>query len=95
MILQRYLVVGKERNRKATARISIKQPALASCEIAIKLELNIPDELFTKPQLRAAINIPTGSVSAPMIEADVVDNITEIISKQLGVDLDISVINNS
>ena len=55
---------------------------------------DIPDELFTKPQLQASITVSKDAVSAPVIEADVVDNISEIISKELGIDLNIAVVPN-
>ena len=92
MFLERYLVVGKCQHHKASARMTAKSPSLASNEVAVKLSLNIPDELFTKPQLQASITVPVSSVSAPVIDAEVIDNIQETISKTLGVDLSISVL---
>jgi len=93
--LDRYLIVGrKQRYSKATVRLTTKSPSLESYEVAIKINLDIPDELFTKPQLQASITVSKDAVSAPVIEADVVDNISEIISKELGIDLNIAVVPN-
>ena len=92
MKIDRYLIVGKKRNHQPNARIAVTSPALESHEIAIKVSLDVPDALFTKPQLEASIAIPSDSIAAPVIEADVIDNIKEIVSKELGVDLSIGLI---
>ena len=82
MKINRYLIVGKRRNSKPTARLTVTTPALESHEIAVKISLDIPEELFTKPQLEATIKVPEDSVNSPVIEAEVIDNIKEIVSKQ-------------
>lgn len=92
MNLERYLIIGKKRHQKPSARLSVNLPALDSYEIAVKVSLEMPDELFEKPQLQASIKVPSDSVSAPVIEAEVVDNIQELVSKELGVDLSIKII---
>jgi len=92
MKIERYLVVGKQRNHKPSARLTVTTPGLEWHEIAIKLALDIPDDLFTKPQLEASIIVPNDALSAPVIEAETTDNIQRIISKELGVDLQISVV---
>lgn len=96
MIFSRYLVVGRrDKWAKPTAKLTTNSPRLESHEISMKLEFDIPDALFDRPQLQASITVPADAVSGPTIEADVVDNIQEEISKQLGVDLQISVIENA
>lgn len=92
MRLNRYLVVGSKRHQKPSARLSVKIPALDSHEVAVLVTLEIPDALFQKPQLQASITVPADAVSAPVIEATVMDNIREIASQELGVDLQISMI---
>jgi hypothetical protein len=71
---------------------SVKGTSMASNAVPIKLALEIPDELFSKPQLQATIKIDKNKVSAPVIDAEVLDNITEMINKQLGVDLKINLV---
>ncbi len=93
MLINRYLVIGKRKEHwKTSARLAVKSPSLKSHEIAIALRINIPNELFSKPQLQASIVIPEDSVSAPVIDAQVIDNLQEVVSKQLGVDLSISLL---
>lgn len=92
MHLNRYLIIGKRRNQKPTARLSANAPALDSHEIAVKVSMELPDEIFSKPQLYASIKVPSSSVSAPAIDAEVIDNIQETIAKTLGIDLNIALI---
>lgn len=92
MKIERFLVVGKKKHQKASARLAVNSPALDSHEVAVKINLDIPDELFTKPQLQASITIPSDSVNPPIIDAEVVDNIQELISKEIGVDLSIALV---
>jgi hypothetical protein len=54
--------------------------------------LDIPEDLFIKPQLEASIQVPSDSVNKPVIEADVIDNIQEIVSRELGIDLNIGIL---
>ena len=92
MKIERYLIVGKKRHQKASARLSVNAPALDSHEVAVKISLDIPEDLFIKPQLEASIQVPSDSVNKPVIEADVIDNIQEIVSRELGIDLNIGIL---
>ena len=93
MRLNKHLIIGrKQQYEKATARLTTNKPALESYEIAIRLNFDIPDSLFDKPLLQANVVIPKNSVSAPTITADVTDNIAETVSKELGVDLNITLL---
>ena len=94
MKIDRYLIVGKKRNHQPSARITVTAPALESHEIAIKISLDVPEALFSKPQLEASITIPSASIAAPVIEAAVIDNIKEIVAKELGVDLSIGLVDS-
>lgn len=89
-----YLIVGYDPNRrgKASLRITKTMPGLDWDEIAVKLNLELPDELFIKPHLQADITIPADSVSPPHIEAETINDIEEVVSRELGVKLDLSII---
>ena len=95
MKLSRYLVVKRSPQGKAGARLTTNPPALDSNEITVKLDLDIPDKLFAKPQLQANITIDKEAITAPTINAEVIDNIQEVISQNLGVDLNISLIDST
>lgn len=84
MIRYFYLVVSE----RGSMRVLKSVPALNWDEIAIKMKLDIPDEIFKRPQLSASIKIPKDVVLTKVIEADIVDNIKEIF--KAGTDLNIN-----
>lgn len=93
MRLQRYLVVGFDARRyKCRARLTQKAPVLDADEVAVYLDVHLPDTLFKKPALTAEIQVPEDQVNQPVISADIVDNIAEEVGKQLGVELSIAVV---
>lgn len=89
-----YLVVqgkkpkyGHDRDNKREAgalRLTKTKPAVQSDEIAIRLEVEIPDSLFFKPTLMVSAALPENSKLENNISADVADNIAEIIREQTG-----------
>lgn len=87
-----HLVLKRKGNWSLSARLTQKMPALKSDEVALSVAVKVPETLFTKPALRASITVPEGAVSRPIIDAGVVDNIRELVSQQLGVDLTIAVV---
>lgn len=95
MRLQRYLCVQHDPGRwncKPSARLSVKLPSLDPNEIAIKLDIEIPDALFQKPALQASITVPEDAVTPPVLDAEVTETIREELQKRLGVDLTIAVV---
>lgn len=91
MKINRYLAIEKSR-RGGSARITTQPPNLKRNEIAVLLNLDIPDALFEKPQLQASITIPDDAVTQPIIDASVVDNIEVVLQQELGVDLSVAVV---
>lgn len=92
MVMSGYLCVSRSNNYRGRIRLSHKAPALAANEIAIRFDLDLPDELFTKPTLRASIKVPKEAVSRPMIDAVVLDNIRQVLEQQLGAKIELAVI---
>lgn len=87
MTLEGYLVI-KKANRgwnNLTARFSKTNPSLDSGEISVKIECELPNELFERPQLKFKIDIPKGAVPQKEITADVRGNIQELIQQNLGI----------
>jgi hypothetical protein len=91
-----YLAVKKNRKtwKGLSARLTNTTPSLASGEVAIKVVVNVPDALFTRPILQASINVPEGAVSKPVIDATVLDNIKESLNQQFGLDVRVSLVEN-
>jgi hypothetical protein len=79
-----YIAVRKKGYHDMSARLTKTSPALDHDEIAIKVSLEVPEELLTKPQLHAKVTVPEEAVSKPIIEADVIDNVESIIAEQTG-----------
>jgi hypothetical protein len=92
MKVQAYLCVKKTSQWRSTLRVTKSNPSLDYNEVALRLNLELPDELFTKPRLEATIAIPKDAVSAPVIEAEVVDNVEQIIKQQTGFEVRLQVI---
>lgn len=87
-----HICVRKTSPWRYTVRAAKSMPALAPNEVAIKLNLEIPDALFTRPQLEAKVTIPDDAVAKPVIEAQVIDNVQEIIKQQTGFDVRLEVV---
>ena len=58
----------------------------------MRIQVEIPDEVFDKPQFQASIKVPKDAVSAPVISAEIVDNVEEIIKTQTGFDVKLNLI---
>lgn len=87
MKIQTWLAIKKTSNWRTTVRTTKSQPFLGSNEIAFKLNLDLPDSLFTKPQLEASISVPESAASATVIEAETIDNVAEAIKTATGLDV--------
>lgn len=87
MKLQKWLVVARSGSCKVTAR----RPALLEDEIALRLDLTLPDALFVKPTLAAAIVVPDDAALPAVIDADVVEQIGEAIRAATGLRVELVV----
>lgn len=94
MRVSNYIVIKKNGWRYST-RLTAKAPALAHNEIAIKLAIDVPDEIFTKPALEATVKIPKEAVRSNVIEAAVIDNVQEIIKQNLGFDVKLQIVDSN
>jgi len=92
MQMTRYLVVGYKKWGKGNAKLSAKSPSLKAHEIAIKLNLNIPDDLFLKPALEADIIIPKESVVAGKIDTEIIEDIKKTVEEGLGIHMHVSLL---
>lgn len=76
--------------RALSFRITATQPRLQAGEVAIKVTLALPRALFQRPNLAATIAIPANKVSPTRIDAEVIQNIEELIRSNLGMDMKIT-----
>lgn len=87
-----YLIASPKGYSGLSVRTTANSPRVASDEIVMSVNVRLPAALFSKPALRATIEVPIEAVSRPQIDAVVIDNIREQLTRTLGVDLTIAVI---
>lgn len=94
MEINQYLIIspGARSYKPKIKLVASLSGTMPSNSVALKLNIHLPDSLFKKPQLQATIKIKDSDVSKPVINAEVLDNIKEAVSTQLGVDLTINVV---
>lgn len=88
MTIQKYLVI----NNRGSARIVERVPALKGNEVAMRLELSLPDELFQRPIVKASISIPKTAVPQVKLDATVTDNVQRIIQEVTGLEMHVTVV---
>lgn len=66
--------------------------SIPSNAVVLKLNLDLPDALFVKPQLEAHIVVKPDQVSKPVISPEVLQNIQQVMNQQLGVEMQINVV---
>lgn len=88
MIFRKWLIV----NERGTARIVGQRPKMNADEVAIFLEIELPNALFSKPQLTATLKIPAAAVPSSTINADVIDNVEHAIKTATGLEMRVSVV---
>lgn len=97
MKFELYLVLqGKESEYGPTpkpmvlgnVKLTKGKPSVNADEIAIKLTGTVPDALFRKPTLSASISVP--DIAEPVVDADMQQEIAELLKDQMGINLVIS-----
>lgn len=94
MNITTYLIVtpGSRSYRYKLKLVQSLKGTMSANSVAIKLNLDLPDALFKKPQLVASIKVDDKQVSQPVINAQVLDNIQETLSKTLGINMTVNLI---
>lgn len=95
MRISQYIVIKKKPRWGYSSRMTKSNPALASNEVAVKISIEVPDEIFEKPALQAEIVIPQGIVPKPVITAEVIDNVQDIIKQNTGFEVKLEVIDRT
>jgi len=67
-------------------------PKLKGNQVALRLEIDLPRALFTRPTLQARMVIPDEAVPAVKISPEVTDNISRIIKESTGLTMSVNVI---
>ncbi|HJW40756.1 MAG TPA: hypothetical protein VJ476_05920 [Rhizomicrobium sp.] len=69
-----------------------KLPKMEPGEVAITVNVAVPNALFKRPQIQASISIPENAVTASVLDATVLDNVREVLEQQTGFDVKVSLI---
>ena len=78
------------RREAGTVKLTKTKPHTAKDEIAVKLDIEIPDALYFRPTLEAKISVADNASYGAVISTEVTDNIAEIIKQQTGFTVHIS-----
>lgn len=87
MILRKWLIT----NQRGIARLTERKPQIGANEVAVYLEVEIPNGLFEKPRLVAKMKIPESIVTSKEVNAEVTDNIEEAIRTATGLDMEVRI----
>ena len=68
-----------------------RTPALKEGEVAIRLNISLPEALFEQPSFKATIEVPAESVTGPLVDAETINNITELVAQSTGLTLTLEV----
>ncbi len=88
-----YLVLKYNKKQGYNSTLSVKatknKPSTASDEIAVKIQLDVPKALFTKPAYEAHLTIDESSAPT-MVIADLKNNIEEVLRERLNLSVSVS-----
>jgi hypothetical protein len=79
-------------NNKGACRVTKAKPGLDWNEVAIFLEIELPDALFNKPRLEAKITVPDEAAVSDVIESVVAENVQEAIEQATGLTFSVAVV---
>jgi len=71
-----------------------KKPDTGAQEVAIKIEIEVPDALFLRPTLTAKIAVPEDAPISTEVPVEVQDNLAALLSEQMGVQIHVSTESN-
>jgi hypothetical protein len=86
MKIKQWMVI----NRKGIVRVRKAKPGLDWNEIAMQIELNIPDELFKRPTLEATLTVK--DVPNTVYNPEIIINTKDLIEQQTGAKIDFRII---
>lgn len=64
--------------------VTKNKPHTDADEVAIKIEMDLPNSLFLKPALKFKVDVPEDATPVVEIDANVSSNLAEILTRELG-----------
>lgn len=96
MQLDKFLIITKvgKGYYGSSLKLEVKErtPSLAGNQIAVRLRLEIPDELFTRPILEAKMAIPKEAVPMVTITPEITTDIERIIKQSTGLTMNVGIV---
>lgn len=78
-------------NSNGTCRVTKNAPDLKWNEVSLLLNLELPNELFTRPQFTATLSVPQGAATVPTIDIKMGENIAELIKQATGLECKLTI----
>lgn len=72
-------------NSRGSVKVTKNKPGLNFDEIAISVNLEVPDAFFHKPQIQATISLPESAATKQSIDAEVLENLEKSIIQNTGI----------
>lgn len=88
MIVLKFLSV----NSRGIVTLREREPKTQANEVTIRLEMNIPNQFFTRPTIKAELKIPESAVPVVSITPVMATNLERIIKENLGLNMVVSII---
>lgn len=94
MEVNHYLIItpGARRHSPNVKLVKGLKGTMRSDSVAIKLNIILPDSIFQKPQLQATIKVKDEDIAKPIINAETLDNIKVAFQQNLGIDMNIHIV---
>lgn len=83
-----YLVINSRGRVKATRH----KPPLAMDEVAVRIQMNLPEMLFARPQLQASLTVKEDAVSPHVITPEVLISTKELLERGTGMSVELRVV---
>lgn len=78
--------------RTGAVKVRKSKPDLDHNEVPILLEVKVPQSLFSKPRLKASIEVPEENYRQNPITTEAINNIRDEIEHRTGLDFDVRLI---
>lgn len=83
-----WIVVGS----RGGLKLRKSKGSMTMDEVAVRLQLDIPDELFKRPHLEARIRVDPELIMPNQIDPELIINTADLIEKQTGAKIDFRII---
>lgn len=91
MTIDKFLII----NSRGTITIREREPRLAGDEIALRLKLWVPNEMFKRPILLAEMSIPNEAIPKGTVTPEIATNVEKLIKEATGLTMNVSIVEHN